>query len=169
MQNPTEIPNSAIFCPVGAFSPASSSRLLRIACNAASEPRRQAGDRSIVRTLRPLAAGPGGVKRGESWVFLLKLHGESPTFHLETHEDHWRSLKIKARKIYGKHVRNVGVDLGVNNSRNHGWAELTQKPDMFDGVTKMVEITWGVFWPKLDGLTMFDQHKENVDDCVTLW
>ena len=68
MQNPTEIPKPSPSAPGRAFSPASSSRLLRIACNAASEPRRQAGDRSIVRTLRPaLAALPGGGKRGQSW------------------------------------------------------------------------------------------------------
>ena len=46
-----------------AFSPASSRRLLRIACSAAREPRRQAGERSIVRTLRPaVAVAPGGGK-----------------------------------------------------------------------------------------------------------
>jgi hypothetical protein len=73
----------------GAFSPASSSRLLRIACNAASEPRRQAGDRSIVRTLRvgALAALPGGARRGETMV---KPHFSPENF-------------MKSGKIYGKH------------------------------------------------------------------
>ena len=127
---------------------------------------------------RQRAAAPGRrqkhrahLARGARWQRCLVERGEvkpwwNPTFHRKIL---WKVGKymgntminiyfmkinmIKARKIWTfEKCLPCWSGFGCEELKK-SWLSWTQKPDMFNGVTKMVEIKWGVFWPKLDGLT----------------
>ena len=85
-------------------------------------------------------------ERGEA-IFLGLKHGEPRLFTGKFYEDHDQSKK-HIWNTFEKCWSGFGCE-----ELKKSWLSWTQKPDMFNGVTKMVEIKWWVFWPKLDGLT----------------